>query len=172
MNYVDVNISKEMLDYADSVLGQISVNRTRASEIDTLTGAVGELAFADWFLGDWRLHDLTVTKGLIDFLDTIEIKTSSYPFSDRLNLLVRSDYAVARKPQIYVQIIVNVSDPRARQITPGTICRLSGWATHDEVMSAPLKDFGSKFGGRGGYLCHYIQIKSLHPMSAFPIKRS
>jgi len=172
MNYVDVIISKEMLDYAASVQDHISVNRTRASEIDTLTGAIGELAFADWFFGDWSLHDLTSTKGLIDFNDAIEIKTSAYPFSDRLNLLVRSDYAAARKPQIYVQTIVNVTDTRARQIAPGTICRLSGWATHSEVMSAPLKDFGSKLGGRGGYLCHYIQIRNLHSMSALPIKRS
>jgi hypothetical protein len=171
MKYVDLNISQEMLDYAASVQDLIKVNRTRASEIDTLTGAIGELAFAAWFLGDWRLHDLTTTKGRVDFLGAIEVKTSAFPFSDRLNLLVRSDYAVVRAPKIYVQTIVNVSDRRASQISPGMTCRLSGWATHEEVLAAPLKDFGSKFGGRGGYSCHHIQIRYLHPMSAFPIDR-
>lgn len=170
MKYIDVLITEDMLAHAVSVEGLLRINRTRASSIDTLTGALGELAFADWFLGDWRLHDLTSTKGQIDFLNAIEVKTSAFPFSEHLNLLVRSDYADVRSPKVYVQNIICTSDRRARQIIPGTNCRLAGWATHEEVVSAPLKDFGSKFGGPGGYSCHHIKIMNLHPMSAFPIK--
>lgn len=170
MRYIDIEISEKMIDYASSVANKIVVNRTKTSSIDTLAGALGELAFAQWFLDDWTNHDLTSTKGKIDFFDKIEIKTSAYPYSENLNLLVRSDYAKARSPDFYIQTILCVSDRKAHSIRQGTICRLSGWATHSEVMSAPLKDFGSKFGGRGGYQCHYIQIKQLHPMEMFPLR--
>lgn len=169
--YFNVQLTGEMLDAALEAVPATQVNRTRASQIDTVTGLVGELVFAEWFLGDWREHDLLATKGKVDFLDKIEIKTSAFPFSDRLNLLVREDYAKKRKPEYYVQIIINVSDPKAAKLAPGLDCIISGWATHEEVDAAPQRDFGSKFGSRGGYKCKFISIRDLRAMSDFPSKR-
>lgn len=168
MRYIDVPVTAEMLDFARGAEEEVRVHRTRASQIDSLTGLVGELAFAQWFLGDWKAHNVRDTKGRPDLLGKIEVKTSAYPFSERLNLLVREDYAQKRRPEFYVQVIVDTPDRNAQDILAGWNCRLSGWAAPEEVDSAPLKDFGAKGGGRGGYQCHFIAIKDLRPMESFP----
>lgn len=171
MPYVDIEITAEMLAAAESAVPEVRVHRTIASPIDTVAGLVGELAFAEWFLGDWKAHDLYNTKGKPDFLERIEIKTSAFPFRDTLNLLVREDYAAKRKPECYVQVIIDTPQPYVKQLEPGWLCRISGWATSEEVDRAPRRDFGRKGGGAGGYLCHYIQIRNLHSMDEFPIGR-
>ena len=171
MKYVDVKITAEMLEACHAVEGMIRVHRTRASAVDAISGAIGELCFAEWFLGNWRWHDLTGTKGRADFLDRIEVKTSAFPFRDTLNLLVREDYAEKRQPECYVQTIIDTPDRYAKKIEAGWTCRLSGWTDATHVDQAPLKDFGSKSGGRGGYKCRYIQIRDLRPMNEFPISR-
>lgn len=168
--YVDIIITAEMIEACKQAIPDIQVNRTKASHIDTLAGSLGEVCFAQWFLGDWRLHDLRGTKGRADFLDQIEVKTSAFPFRDTLNLLVREDYAAKRKPQVYVQTIINTPDRYARDVLPGWICRISGWASPEQVDSAPLRDFGKKGGGQGGYRCHFLEIRRLSPMNNFPIK--
>lgn len=172
MAYIDIPITEEMLETAHATIEHVKVDRTVASPYDTLTGLLGEMAVAQWFLGDWRKHDLVGTKGRPDIEDRIEVKTSAYPFRDTLNLLVREDYAEARKPEVYVQVIINIPTPDAKTIEVGTICRISGWATSDEVAKADLRDFGAKGGGKGGYRCRYIQIRSLHDMDTFPIERT
>lgn len=169
MPYIDIEITTEMLDAASGAVDAVKVNRTVASPYDTLAGLIGELAFAQWFLGDWRLHNFFDTKGKADFFDRIEIKTSAFPFRDTLNLLVREDYAAKRKPEAYVQTIINIPNRDASKLEPGLVCRIAGWTTSAAVDAAPLRDFGAKGGGRGGYRCHYIQIKNLHPMLTFPI---
>lgn len=168
MAYIDIEITQEMLDHARGAEEEVRVHRTRASQIDSLTGLIGELAFAEWFLGDWRLHDVRGTKGQPDIIGRIEVKTSAFPFSDRLNLLVREDYAEKRHPDFYVQVIIDTPDKNAKDILPGWNARISGWATSDMVDKAPLKDFGAKGGGFGGYRCRFIQIKNLHSMDEFP----
>jgi len=70
------------------------------------------------------LHDLTSTKGKTDFLNAIEVKTSTFPFSENLNLLVRPDYAAARSPKVYVQNIINTSDRE-----------------HEKLFQAPLVEY-------------------------------
>lgn len=169
MAYIDIAITQEMLETAHATVECVRVNRTVASPYDTLAGILGEMAVAQWFLGDWRRHDLVGTKGRPDILDRIEVKTSAYPFRDTLNLLVREDYAAARRPECYVQVIIDIPTADAQTIEAGTICRISGWATSDEVDQAPLRDFGAKGGGRGGYRCRYIQIRRLRNMDTFPI---
>lgn len=171
MRYVDIKVTAEMLDAAAEAVETVKVNRTVASPYDTLAGLIGELAFAQWFLGDWRLHNVFDTKGKADFLNRIEVKTSAFPFRDTLNLLVREDYAARRKPEAYVQTIIDIPSSDATKLEPGLICRLSGWTTSAAVDAAPLRDFGAKGGGRGGYRCHHIQIKNLNPMQTFPIAR-
>lgn len=171
LRYIDVAICAGMIEHARQIGEQVRVHRTVASPIDTLVGLVGEFAFAQWFLGDWRRHDALGTRGKADIDDRIEIKTSAFPFSAGLNLLVREDYAARRRPECYVQLIIDTPDRQARGLQPGWNCRLSGWATADEVDAAPLRDFGAKGGGRGGYRCRYISIRDLHPMGSFPIPR-
>lgn len=168
MRYIDVPITAEMLAYARGAEEDVRVHRTRASKIDSLAGLVGELAFAQWFYGNWKSHDVRNTKGQPDILGIIEIKTSAYPWSDRLNLLVREDYAKKRQPDYYVQTIIDTPHRNSQEIIPGWMCRISGWATSKEVDSAPLKDFGAKGGGLGGYQCRFIQIKNLKGMDTFP----
>ena len=161
-----VVLTSEMIDDATRLVPAAKVHRTTASKIDTLTGYLGELAFAQYFFGDWQRHRVGQNKGEADFPD-IEVKTSAFPFRETLNLLVREDYAKKRKPPFYVQVIVAVDSPKADRIKPGTLAHICGYASADAVDRSPLKDFGSKFGGRGGYRCHYIMIRDLHPIEEF-----
>jgi hypothetical protein len=170
MKFIDVMISKEMIKEAKNSVEKVKVNRTVASPIDTIVGLIGEFAFAEWFYGNWKEHDHLNTKGQIDFINQIEVKTSAYPFRENLNLLVREDYAKKRKPNCYVQTIIDTPKPYVNDILPGWICRLSGWASHKELIDAPIKDFGAKGGGRGGYRCFYIPIYKLNSMASLPIQ--
>lgn len=164
--YPVVTITEEMIDSAQKLVDAVRVNRTIASRIDTLTGILGEFVFAQYFYSDWRKNRVGLNKGDVNFTD-IEIKTSAFPFSQRLNLLVREDYARKRKAPFYVQIIISVKDKKASSIEPGTLAYVCGYATAKEVDNAPLKDMGSKFGGYGGYKCHHIKIPDLFPMDGF-----
>lgn len=158
-----VFITKEMIEEAERLIPQTKVAMTVASKIDTLTGHLGEFAFAEYMFGDWKKNLVGKNKGQNDF-GILEIKTSSFPFNPNLNLLVREDYARKRKPQFYVQIILDVPRHSADAVAPGTYAYLCGFATNEEVDKAPLKDFGSKVGEAGGYRCHYIPIQRLKPV--------
>jgi hypothetical protein len=164
--YPSVVVTQEMIDKAKKLIPSTRVFRTIASKIDTLTGHLGEFAFADYFYGNWRNHRVGKNKGETDFED-IEIKTSAFPFSESLNLLVREDYAQKRKPSFYVQVIIDVDSRDARDIAVGTKAYICGFASAEEVDNASKRDFGSKFKRAGGYQCHYINIKALHPMEEF-----
>ncbi len=167
MRYPIIEISKEMISHCKKAIPSVQVHRTKTSPFDTLGGLLGELAFAEWYMGDWRNHDIYNTRGRADFFGEIEIKTSIFPFSNRLNLLVREDYANKRKPKFYIQIIISIENRYKRDIDPGTKAILSGFASSDQIDKAPLRDFGSKFGNSGGYKCRYIPIKNLELMSKF-----
>lgn len=158
-----VILTEEMLREAEALIPSTKVNRTVASHIDTLSGHLGEFVFAAYMFGNWQLHRVGKNKGEADFGD-YEIKTSAFPLSDKLHLLVREDYARKRKPAYYVQIILDVKDTKAATIPPHTCAYLCGYATAEEVDKAPLKDFGSKLGKDGGYQCHYIGISQLRPV--------
>lgn len=162
--YPHVIVTSEMLSAARPLAQAVAMRRTKTSLIDALAGVLGEMAFAQYLYGDWRRHELLTNKGKADF-DTIEVKASAFPFSTRLHLLVREDYAERRKPLCTVQIVLNVKDARAGDIPIDTHAVLCGFATSAEIDAAPLKDFGSKLGGAGGYRCRYIPITKLHPMS-------
>ena len=164
--YPYIIISEEMIENAKNFISDVKVNRTIASKIDTLTGILGEFAFAQFMYGDWRKNNVGENKGEIDF-DNIEIKTSAFPFRDTLNLLVREDYAKKRKPPFYVQIIIDVYSKQADSISTGTKAYISGWATHKDIENAPKRDFGSKLSRFGGYKCYYIMIKNLNKMATF-----
>lgn len=155
-------ITEEMLEEANRLVPSARVNRTIASKIDTLTGHLGEFVVAKYLLGDWRKNTVGNNKGKTDFQD-VEVKTSAFPLNLRLNLLVREDYAQKRKPKFYVQVIIDVDSEFADNIPEGTRAYVCGFATSEEVDNAPLKDFGSKIGEKGGYQCRYINIARLHP---------
>lgn len=152
-----------MYEQALELAPKVTVNRTKASQYDTVFGILGEFCFVHWFGMDWRNHSIVDNKGAIDFMNKIEIKTSAFPFSENLNLLVREDYALNRKPQYYVQTIIDLKSANDNQLSSSTKCFIAGYATSEEIDSAPLRDFGSKFGGKGGYKCRYIPIHKLHP---------
>ncbi len=155
-----------MLDEATKFVSAVEVKRTKASPFDTLTGILGELAFAEYFYGDFRKNNVGNNKGKSDFRD-VEIKTSAFPFSTHLHLLVRADYKEKRKPPFYIQIILNIPHTDSADIPVGTQAILCGFATSDEVEHAPKKDFGSKLCSSDSYECFYIPIMKLHPMTDF-----
>ena len=159
-----ISITPQMIASAIRRAPEVAVKRTKTSNYDTVYGLLGEYCFAQWLFNDWEGHSKIDTKGQIDFLNRIEVKTSAFPFSDKLNLLVREDYAKKRKPDFYVQTIIDLPSRANQKIHPNTICVLAGYATNIDVEDAPLKDFGSKFGGPGGYRCKYIRIDHLKPV--------
>ena len=159
-----VIITGDMIDTAVKIAPQVQVKRTRTSLYDSVYGIIGEYCFAEWFFGNWLDHFQIDNKGKVDFLDRIEVKTSAFPFSSNLHLLVREDYAKKRKPDFYVQTIINLASAHQLELSPGMECILAGYSTAEEIDKAPLKDFGSKFGGRGGYRCRYIPIRELKPI--------
>lgn len=166
MSIPSIVITVDMLEYCTvERLRALTVNRTKASPIDTLAGALGEMVWAQYRYGDWRVHNLEKNRGRTDFAD-VEIKTSAFPFSNTLHLLVREDYAQKRKPRRYVLVIIDIPSPKA-PILAGIHAYICGFATAQEVDAAPRKDFGSKFGKDGGYRCHYIGIGGLHPITEF-----
>ena len=164
--YPIIILTQEMIDQAIKLAPSVKVNRTIASNIDTVSGILGEFVFAQYMFGNWKKNRVGENKGQEDFID-IEIKTSTYPFRDSLNLLVREDYAKKRKPKFYIQIIFDLYTNNITDFIPGVRAYISGWAIAEDVENAPLKDFGSKFGFAAGYKCHYIKIKNLNRMENF-----
>ncbi|MDE3057840.1 MAG: hypothetical protein KGJ59_07780 [Bacteroidota bacterium] len=164
--FPSVTISQEMLDEAVKLVNTVEVKRTKASPFDTLAGILGELAFAQFLYGDLRKNNVGNNKGKSDFRD-VEIKTSAFPFSTTLHLLVREEYKEKRKPPFYVQIIVDLKNTDTAEIHAGRQAFLCGFATSEEVDRAPKKDFGSKASDSGNYECFYIPIAKLHPMKDF-----
>ena len=53
-NYEYIVITQEMIDEANKLIDKVKVNRTIASKIDTLTGILGEFAFAQYMYNDWK----------------------------------------------------------------------------------------------------------------------
>lgn len=155
-----------MLHAAELAKNLVQVNRTIASPVDTLTGILGEMVWAEYYFGDWRRHNLISNRGKSDFVQ-VEIKTSAFRFNPRLNLLVREDYQARRRPRYYVQIILDV-DPARPQLVPGVQAFLCGFATEDEVAAAPLREERKKGGGSAGFRTHYIPILQLHPIRELP----
>ena len=90
-----------MIENAKKLISDVKVNRTIASKIDTLTGILGEFAFAEYLYGDWRKNNVSHNKGDVDF-DMIEVKASAFPFRDTLNLLVREDYAKKKENRHFI----------------------------------------------------------------------
>lgn len=158
MNYpsdiVTVPITTEMVNEAKRLAPFVKINRTCTSKDDSVTGLLGEFVWFQFRYGDWKKHSALKNKGKVDDKE-VEVKTSEFPLNPYLNLLIREEYKEERKPPFYVQVIVDNNK------TQGHIC---GFATNAEVENADKKDFGSKFGGKGGYECYYIPILKLHPI--------
>lgn len=156
-----ITITSEMIREADYMAGAVEIQRNRASKNDAFVGVMGEFVWAQFFYGDWRKNRVGQNRGRADFGD-IEIKASALPYHSGLNLLVRREYAKSRKPSAYVQIIIDTAD--GETIKAGATAYICGFATASEIDNAPMKDFGSRFGGNAGYLCHFIPISKLHPI--------
>jgi hypothetical protein len=62
-----------------------------------------------------------------------------------------------------VQILLDIPK-EIKEIKAGMKAILIGYAVHEQVDEAPLKDFGSKLGGQAGYKCHYVPFNKLLPM--------
>lgn len=163
-----IEITEEIFCYAQEMIAKTRVYRTQASQHDTMTGNLGELAFAEWYFGDWRKNTLGASKGRPDFGD-IEIKTSAYPFRESLNLKVRSDYADRRTPSHYVQQIINIP---ARGAPPavGQKVVICGFCVGSDLKQiGQLKPEITNTSSAAGYSCWNVSLSKLSPMSEFPL---
>ena len=159
-----VMITQEMLDVANDLVNEVQVHRTRTSPVDTLSGIIGEFAFAEWFYGDWRNNEVGDTIGRPDFEDRIEVKTSVFPLSSRLNLPIREDYARSRQPDYYIWCCIDVPSKYEKEISPGREVAVVGWATGEDAHSAPLRNMGWV----RSYRCYLTPVPDLLPMAEFP----
>lgn len=161
-----VEISAPMLAAALEVAEKVRVHRTRESHVDALGGVIGEFAFSQWMTGDWQNHEVGTNKGKADFQDTVEIKTSVYPFQKNLNLVIREDYGKKFKP-LYVQLIVDVVSKVDKSIVPGVNVILCGFASHEDAtagVAEPMRKYGGGFTSYGVYM---TPILNLRPMADF-----
>lgn len=165
MSYDVIVLTDEMLGAAANV-GGTGIARTKSGYDDKLIGDLGEMAFCEWFTGDWRNHEIGHNHGRADYDGIVEVKCSAIPFRDTLNLLVREDYMAKHPSEIYTQLIIDLPALYAK-IAAGQHIILGGFAYREQIAQAPLKDHGSKFGDGGGYRCHHIPIKALEPMTRF-----
>lgn len=161
-----VILSAEMIEAAAKLVPDIKVHRTRTSPVDTLGGALGEFAFAQWFTGSWQNHEVGTNKGRADFQNLVEVKTSVYPFRDNLNLVIREDYGGKYKP-LYVQLIIDVASAWEKQIVPGVRAMLCGFATHERATQSPPQPMRMKSGGVTPYRAYTTPIGALTPMTEF-----
>jgi hypothetical protein len=158
-SYPKVTVTQEMLARARELEPLVKVVRHRASVNDTLIGILGELAFAQYWLGQWEPHSRQIerNKGKVDF-GRVEVKASALKFSEQRCLLVKQEYARARKPGFYVQVILDVRGANA-DTWSGIDAVICGWATSSEVDTAPLREFQTE---DGSYFSHFILVSELH----------
>jgi len=156
-------ITQEMFDEAKRFEAKTRVARTQASKHDTLTGNLGELAFARYFFGDFQRHRLGQTKGGTDFPKT-EIKTSAHPFRETLHLPIRSDYQVRRRPPLYVLVILNVEKINAPP-TVGCHAIICGYCSWEEALRHGRERWIAT--PDGGYNCMFVPMRFLHEMRHF-----
>ncbi len=164
---VKFKLSKELIQSAKDIIPKTKVNRTIASKNDTLVGNIGELAFAQYLLGDFRASNLGSNKGKEDLFG-IEIKCSIRPYRENLNLLVREDYALRRSPEVYVQLLIDQdADKEINENSSVVVC---GWTKHSNVMQSTPKDFGCSFKKDSGYRCFSVPFSQLNSMEGFKEK--
>ena len=156
-----IPITKEMLDYAKSLERTMQMNRTKASEVDTLTGLMGELIFAEYWYGNFKVgnqyENLVKNFGQPDFEGRFEVKASCFPFSMDLNLLIREDYAKKRTPPFYIQILF---DTDKKEITTDTEAMIIGYKDGELAHNGELKEMR----GVEGFKCYHTKFSDLDPI--------
>lgn len=157
-----VTLTDEMIRAAEALVPKVKVARTPTSPVDTLSGALGEFAFSEWFTGSWENHEVGSNKGKADFRGLVEVKTSVYPFKESLNLVIREDYGWKFKP-LYVQVIIDVANKRIGAGNSAIIC---GFATHEQATAKPAARMQTR-SGPTPYKAFTTPISQLSRMSDF-----
>lgn len=154
-------ISEEMLEYAKSLEDKLQMNRTKESKVDTLTGILGELVFADFWYGDWKRensYDEFVSNfGKPDFEGRFEVKSSCHKFDWKLNLLIRQDYNEKRIPPFYVQILF---DTDTKEITTKTGAIIIGYTYGEKAHNGELKEIA----GITTFKAYHTPFEELSPI--------
>ena len=159
-----IQLTSEMLDFAKANAEAVRVHRTVASPVDAESGILGELVFAEWLWGDWESHHEVLTNnGAADFLGKIEVKTSVFPFSSRLNLPVREDYAAVRTPDVYVWVCIDVPSRNQKALAPGLNAKVVGWTDAETAHSGQLRYMDAA----RQYRCYLTPVPELRPMDDF-----
>jgi hypothetical protein len=168
--FVHMPIDASMRQRAKKEEAARRIDRTRASPVDAYIGILGELVWAKLRYGDISRFDTLHTKGKVDDASaavSVEVKTSKTAVHAGAHLMVREDYARSRRPDYYVLVLIS-SAQRDGEEVDGCVC---GWATHDEVISAPLIERKStKTGSSQGYRCYEVAARDLHLLSELPLE--
>lgn len=162
-NIPKIKITMAMLAFAKKKEKEVNVSRTKTSPVDSLAGAIGEIAFAKWFYGDWKKNEVGLNKGRADFEGLIEVKASVYPLSNRLNLPIREDYARSRFPALYVWCCIDIPTRYNKEIRPGLYVAIVGWTTGEKAHAAPL----GYMGWVRSYQCRLTPVPELQTMQTF-----
>ena len=156
-----VKISQLMIDYSKKIKNEVEMTRTKVSPIDAESGVLGELVFAKWWYGDWNINELLENKGKPDFEGNIEIKSSVFPFSEKLHLPIRQDYAEKRCPPFYIFVCFNVSNRYKKLITAATQAIIVGWTDGKTAHEGKLE----YMPGVKGFKCYLTPVPKLRPMN-------
>ncbi len=150
----------------DGQLRQMS--RTRASPWDAYIGTLGELVWAQVRYGTCDGFDTLNTRGQVDDQTAalqIEIKTSKTRVSPHSHLMVREDYALHRRPDFYVLVLIPQTQPMYEE-NDAFVC---GWASHSEVIRhPPIERISNHTGHAQGFRCYEVAASDLHPLTELP----
>lgn len=161
---IKITITQEMINEALKHSQKGRLTHDRASKLDALIGNLGEIVFAEHYLGDWQKHNLGKNHGKTDF-NGIEVKCSAYPYHQNLNLLVKKCYTKKRKPNAYVSVIIDVEEKKPSCINAGDIAIISGYATSEQVEQSQSLSFKVLGNEKRRIDCFATPITELNCMS-------
>lgn len=161
-----VVITEELFQEAKRLIPQIQLQNDRANEFDALTGTVGELAFAQWFYGDFRSHSVGRNFGKSDF-EGIEVKTSLHTLTSARHLIAKASYVETRPAAFYVQCFCNSSTPRRGPLIGDTVF-VAGWLAKEQLLNLGRENWEvTRDGENTGIRTLRVPLPRLNPMEEF-----
>lgn len=160
-------ITQEMLEEAKKHVSAIQLHNDRANLHDSLTGSIGEIAFAKWRFEDLYAHNIGKNFGNGDF-DEIEIKTSLTLFSCRMHLIAKESYVRDHPSTIYVQCFISSRTPWRGPLIGDTVF-VAGWCDHQTLISHGFKcNETTREGKKTGIKTLRLPVSKLQPMHSLP----
>jgi len=160
-------ITQQILEEANKHLATIQLHNDRANLYDSLTGSIGEIAFAQWMFKDLHAHNLGKNFGNGDF-DEIEIKTSLTLFNHRRHLVAKESYVRDHPSTIYVQCFISSRTPWRGPLLGDTVF-IAGWTDHQTLISHGFRcNETTRSGKNTGIKTFRLPLSKLQPMHSLP----